>query len=289
MTNTDDTSQLEASKDALKTAAEDRGEPLSRNDYDSWRASQDDVLITSATIIEQVGNSDSWVAACEALGIAAPFTESHYTTKMLKIAVKEAVEAMREPLTMAEYDLWRDNRQDTDYPTSTTIANSLGDGHWSQALKTVGIEPGTRAREPQYTSEDLENALREAVDAVGDPLTHQKYRQWRSEQDGEYPSSGPIKKHLGDGTWSEAVRSVGGSPGEMGGRRWDESDAKEALNLFSEEFAELLTTSDYKSWRTEQDEDHPSVTTISNKIGDGSWVAALDIVGLQAGNVPTDE
>ena len=56
---------------------------------------------------------------------------------------------------------------------------------------------------------ELENELQRAAEEMGEPLSYDEYRAWKTAQDGDVIAPTTITRRLGDGNWRDACRSVG--------------------------------------------------------------------------------
>lgn len=69
---------------------------------------------------------------------------------------------------------------------------------------------GRAAVSPSYSDEDIQDCIRAAATAKGDPLSSSQYEEWRSEWGDGYPSSVTISQRQG---WSQSCRDAGVEPG----------------------------------------------------------------------------
>lgn len=187
----------------LRQAAAAAGQPLSYEKYQSWQAEQDGEYPSAEAIKDRL-DADSWFEVVQQIELGVGFVD-----KEIETALKTAVEDLGEPLTQDAYTAWR-NEQAHKYPSCRTIAHQLGDGHWRDALKTVGIRPSVDRRGGNwYLSDEIEAALKTAVEDLGEPLSRSDYDSWCAERGDALPTSRTIIRRLGDDGWKNALDTVG--------------------------------------------------------------------------------
>jgi len=135
---------------AVKSAAEQFGEPLSDEEYRQWRLDNDINAPTKIIVLRRTGTI-SWEDACSAVGVDGIALPDHIQTSVntAKSALIDATNhapniAVTEPLTKSAYRQYHntDNRTlPDDIPAPSTVANILGDGSWRNACERVGISP----------------------------------------------------------------------------------------------------------------------------------------------------
>lgn len=204
-----DTSLEQEAKDTVQQAAEEMGEPLSRDEYTDWQREQGAEVPCIETVARRLDvDGTTWTDIAGVVGIEATKSWHKHTDEEIKIALRKAAEEMGEPLTMAKYKSWRD-AQSSDTPSYTSVYR-LGDGGWIEVCESVGVTPGDQSgSNEQYTREELKSAVQQAVEEMGEPLSYNKYSAWVQRQEDEYPTATPIYRRLGDGDWRDACRSVG--------------------------------------------------------------------------------
>ena len=178
-------------------------------------------------------------------------------------------------------------------PAPGEIAEYLGGGSWGDALRVAGVhdppdthDGGSGGRVAEYASqitwEECEQALQNAADTIGEPLTMREYDDWREGTRADAPPAAYISANWG---WADAVESAGLECGNRGPAIWSGEGGKisvderdRALQAATEAMGEPLTSADYRQWRNETDTDAPHTSTIARRWG---WADALEAAGLQ--------
>ena len=186
-------------------------------------------------------------------------------------------------LTMRQYDRRRWGAE----PSTKTIIRRLGDNSWNVATAAVGLEPhpASGGRAVAHTTSDCERALRLAAIGCGlgpgGTLTQGMYRGWRSGRGDptEHPGYLIVADKLGDGSWPDAVTSVGltaGSPGKDEGYdlpSHTDADCWAAVRRVAAALGHAPTQAEYGRERTDEE---PARKTITGHLG--SWTAVKETV-----------
>lgn len=192
--------------DAIGKAAADVGEPLSLREYEEWADQQADYYPSGVTIAtSEYGpvDSPSWKNVCHAAGVEPgkpQYPES----------VREAGDAVDGVLTVETYESWREDQPDP-HPSGTLIALLHEDG-WKGVCEDVGVAHGDT---PANHLSRYTDHLADAVEALGEPLTMEKYDTWRESQEDSYPSPRTISAAAsGPDGWAQACEDAGVSAGQ---------------------------------------------------------------------------
>lgn len=95
------------------------------------------------------------------------------------------------------------------YPSFETVERQLGGGSWTDAVISVGLQPGgNRGRDKKYSKEDTKTALKQATEDIGESPSRRQYYSWQEQQSVDHPSPMTIAKRLGDGSWRAAKKTV---------------------------------------------------------------------------------
>lgn len=142
-------------------------------------------------------------------------------------------------------------------------------------------------------NQEAKNALIDAYESYSTPLSMEKYRQWKDEKEVEKPSASVIVQRIGDGKWKTACKNAGiESPStydRSGSYGYSPDTLTKTMQEAAAEVGEPLTKKKYRQYRSNKDNKVPSVTTIVNKIGDGSWINACENAGIQSGTIGATE
>jgi hypothetical protein len=245
--------------------------------YESWAEQQDAEYPSQHQITHRLG--DNWEEACNEAGVE-PNVPTTYSESELETALKQAGESVEGDLTTRKYREWAQT-QANEQPDPVTIAQNLGGG-WATACHSVGVRPSVTKRVKPYSESELKTAVMRAVDDVGEPLTMSKYSDWRDKQKDEVPIPDTIAATLGDGSWNEALESIGVTPGDLKKKDHTTSELKDAVRRAAIHIGKDVALHEYRSWRVEQDEELPSTHPIAERLGDGSWRKAVQsVVGDQ--------
>jgi len=190
--------------------------------------------------------------------------------------IQRAAAEMGEPLTMNKYAEWRDNtnlNSDTHIVSKTTIKKRFGG--WEKACQMANVESNVSVQ--AYTLDDVVSAIQQAAVEMGEPLTMNKYVQWRSSVDEPVPH--PITIIQGNqhfNSWTDACESVGVTAGVR--KRYDNDDIISAILQAADEMGEPLRIEDYQEWRESTDERKPGEKTVYTKFD--SWFQACEEAGV---------
>ena len=197
----------EEAKEALKTAAEEMGEPLSQQDYLNWRDEQAADKPTTSTLKRRIGDDGTdWSGICDICGIVGHNDNSH-SEAVIETALQQAAEDMGQPLYISKYRAWR-SKQDTDQPSTNGITHQ-NDRTWREACERVGISVGSKGGGKQrFSDTEVEYAVRQANDDTDGSLTWEKYESWVTNQSDSYPSPATVARRLGDGFWDQAKQNI---------------------------------------------------------------------------------
>lgn len=119
----------------VESAATDRGEPLSKQEYDEW-SMEASIRPHGHTVTDYF---DGWSEACTAANVIPllPFDGSgKWTDEQCYQALREAYAESPGLLTVGDYETWREG-VDKPVPSRGTIADRIG---WSDAKEAAGIE-----------------------------------------------------------------------------------------------------------------------------------------------------
>jgi hypothetical protein len=173
---------------ALRTAAESVGEPMTIQKYSAWRTDRSGEIPTAQTI----ANSDigPWADACRVAGVTPGGQKPPaYTRSELIAAIQRAAEAVGEPLTTAQYKQWRSESADQQPATPSVSSIYRSDiGPWATACEVADVDPGPDVPANTVDRTSIIDALQQSASEVGEPLTTEKYRAWRDGVDSKPPS-----------------------------------------------------------------------------------------------------
>lgn len=131
-----------------------------------------------------------------------------------------------------------------------------------------------------YSESDLREALSSALaDQGGGRLSIREYRAFRERSSVTRPTASLIQQRLGDGTWSDAVASVGGDDGS--GPDHTVAEWMPAVEAAAEALQGPLTVDSYEEYRESASTSLPEWTTIARAGGDGSFQAAVERAGYE--------
>lgn len=261
-------------EEAIQTAAQAVGEPITGQEYQDWAESHPEDWPSQQTM----ANSEfgSWGAACEAAGVI--YGRQEYTTEDIINALEDAVAALGEPLSGVQYDEWVEET-DANHPVSATI-NNHEIGPFVVACEERGIE--TAAISPDgYSRSDMLDAIQQAAEAQGEPLSQTEYNKWRQNTSNEHPSRKTISTSQHFESWGEACESASVQYGTPD-KKWQIQDLLNALQTAAEDVEGNLTTSEYETWQQSVSGDHPSSAVFrSDKYI--SWEEACQRAGVSSG------
>ena len=171
-------------------------------------------------------------------------------------------------------------------PSADVVMNRLGGGRWRPATAAAGLTPNSATGGPTpYTLSECERALRLAAVncglSPGGTLTQRMYREWRDDRENsiEHPGYLIVADKLGDGSWPDAVTSVGltaGSPGKDEGYdlpSYTDGDCWTAVRRVAAALGHAPTQAEYGRERTDEE---PARKTITDHLG--SWTAVKETV-----------
>lgn len=116
---------------AIRQAASEVGEPLTRNDYQTWQNTK----CSSYPAVETIHNRLSWGTACEKAGVRYG---SSVKDEDIHSAIRRAAANQGEPLTVQEYGNWR-KKANKKAPSPSTIHKRFG---WAEACEQAGVSYG---------------------------------------------------------------------------------------------------------------------------------------------------
>jgi hypothetical protein len=165
-----------------------------------------------------------------------------YTEDDALKTLRKAAEDTDKYLSKRRYRQWRKNSE-TGKPSAGTIVRVLGKG-WPECLEEAGIETDAQAR--GYTKKEINQALEQALDQKGKPLTKRKYREFREDASQKLPSVGAIANNYEN--WTDALEH---NDIEAVGRRdswYKEEDFIDAVREAADAKDEPLTQKEYKEY-----------------------------------------
>jgi hypothetical protein len=123
-----------------------------------------------------------------------------------------------------------------------------------------------------------------AADINSAVLTRSTYEVWREAQSKHHPSATQIVREIGNGRWGRACQTAGvPATKRSDARRYSIQEIKTAINRAVEAVGEPFTIEKYNTWRESQGVDMPNHSTIATRIGDGSWEAVCQLMGVRSG------
>ena len=300
---------------ALERCATDLGvpEPTSRG-YADWRESSD--AHRGAPSVQQIRTAfdGSWTRAVHAMP-QVPGTDPlvrRLTARGSKFTKAECVEALRRwhaetgsNITGA-YTAWaRAVRQADPHARVPVCCDPIRDrfGSWVAALDEAGIEfaqGGPRRGRPQrvrnITRDEVLAAVRMAYEALGEPFTMPRYDEWVRRKASEHADSpAPFRLcsagvvcDMYQGRWSNAVMAILGANQQATtamqarAKRFTDAECIRAWWACRATLTDRPSIDDYTQWRAAEAERAafktwpPSNCAISQRFGDGSWIAACE-------------
>lgn len=202
-----------------------------------------------------------WGAALESLGYdpTARGTELP-TDETLREAVEQVVADLGRPPTRGDF-------ADRCELEPQTVANRFGDGLWRAALANLDYDVSD-LREPDAIPEDT---LREDVARVVEELGH--VPSVREYDDHDEFAAQTIGNRFGAGSWSDALETLGYSRPQSYGPTISAETLRNDVHRVVEELGTTPTMREYEAVGTY------SARTIAERLGDGSWVTALQNLG----------
>lgn len=131
-------------RNAVDSAVQRYGEPISAQEYTNWRLDNDQDLPRKLEILREYSVTD-WEEFCDEISVDGieRSENSTLTVLMMKLAMAEAVDYQGEPFTEEEYNSYHDSRLSSfgDYPSSDKIKDVFGYGSWERTCNRLGITP----------------------------------------------------------------------------------------------------------------------------------------------------
>ena len=253
--------------EALQSAANAVGEPLSNSAYEEWQRAQNKNYPTSYLIWSNF--DETWRELCTEAGVQPCRSKSH-TPNDIRTALQQAAVELGEPLTLAEYQSWARSQPD-DRPSSRTITRHFED--WQTACIESDVEPHRLAQHTPsspYSSDDIITAIQAAAEANSEPLSPDTYEEWRQSHAG-YPSKRTCLRRFT--SWKAACEAAEvTAAGTSSPDKYTDEELLAALNRAAAEVDGAITLSEYKTWRGNHHSHQPSPATIRQRFG--GWVAA---------------
>lgn len=239
--------------DVARVAAE-LGQPPLIEEYDERGA------FHPTTVSRRFGGG-FWGDALESLGYdpaeSGPDPDP-VADAVLRDAVAEVVDDMGRPPMRTEFD------DHTEFD-SQAVANRFGNGMWGEAMATLGYDTSDLVQPATIPAVDLENDLERVRDALGHVPTAQEYNDR-----GRYAAQ-TIANRFGDGSWTTALERLGHDRSESRPPNSIPTDALEAdVREVVDRLGEPPTMHEYRELGTY------SPRTVAERLGDGSWTAALE-------------
>ena len=201
------------------------------------------------------------------------------------------------PRTFTEYDNWRQDQRrlsspaaDPLPPAGPTLMRRLGARSWRELFERLERKKLVRRERERYSDDELRAAALAAQRWLGRSPSiagYQRYRSIRVAEDPvvSLPSIGTLLRRFG--TWGELRRQLGGdSP--VSGARWSQLELIEIVQQCARDLDHRPSIATYEKWRRDavsrgvQDRP-PKGATISRRLGDGYWSAAITHA-LEGGN-----
>lgn len=258
---------------ALKQANEEH--PGSRLTTTAYEELKTDEMPSSSAIAQSFG---TWGVALQKAGLESSPKDDNESSEPVAVhlqqdnvptlpykdnecleALQEFAEKLGRPPARPEYEL------SEFVPDSSTISRRF-EG-WPNAKEAAGLESG------DVTEEKCIKALQEVEENIDGDLTAANYRKYRNEETPILPSASSIE-HTFDGSWNAAKEAAGITL--IRRSSYTESECREALRRVADTLEESPTKEEYNNHRRESE---PSPDAIIPH-WDGSWVKALEAVGL---------
>jgi len=207
-------------ENAIKSAVERFGEPLSDDEYQQWRQNVESNPPTKLAILRQTGVV-SWEEACDVVGVDGIISSDNvqYSVTAAKSAMLEAAKhsdymATTGQLTKSAY---REYHEDSNsgtlpdhIPATSTVSKILGDKSWQSACNRVGVPP--HDNDTLWDEDAIKRVVQQAADECDGELTKEKYNQWRETKSEEIrsaiPTANTVIDRLIDDLWQQARDTV---------------------------------------------------------------------------------
>lgn len=240
----------------VERVADELGDRPTKDEYDQHG-------VHSATTVAERFGDGSWLDALDALGFEA--TDRRGQQRVIPTDEWRAdVERVADDLGRAPtYDEYAERGGHA----TQTVATRFGDGSWLDALDELGHEKRGDANSIEDGA--LGADVRRVAEEVGHPPLRKEYYER-----GEY-SGRVVASRLGDGSWVNALDTLGFDVED--GRRVGPVSSDE-LRADVERVAADLGRPPTSTEYTERG-DH-SYSTVAERFGDGSWVAAIHALGF---------
>ena len=300
---------------ALERCATDLGvpEPTTRG-YADWRESAD--AHRGAPSVQQIRTAfdGSWTRAIHAMP-QVPGTDPlvrRLTSRGPKFTKTECVDALTRwhaetgDNILGSYKLWaRRERQADPHARIPVSCNPIRDwfGSWPAALDEAGIQPtlrasqrGRRQRVRNVTRDEAVAAVPMAYTALGEPFSNPRYDEWVRRKAAEHSESDPpfrlcsgaVVCAMYQGRWSNVVAAILNDSEEAAtavqrrAKRFTDDERIQAWWTCRATLTDRPSMDDYTQWRAAQAERTgfktwpPSICSIAQRLGAGSWIAACE-------------
>jgi len=271
---------------AIKNAAKEYGEPLSRTEYIQWR----DGITGDAphpTHIATRTRLRTWESVCELANVESK-TERKNDTKYEKEeyvkAVQLVAEKVGEPISQHKYVRFRKSESLTTPLPSINTFNSQHhefDG-WYEICEIANVE---YVNNSSYTVDEIITAIQQAANDVDGHLTKRKYLTWRDgiEQENIPSPSAIINSDLG--SWTGACETA--NIKHVNNRSYTVDEVITAIQQAANQITGPLTQAKYVEWRKNTDKDRIPTRQAINNTELGSWANACEAANIDVSHYNT--
>lgn len=243
---------------ALRRDAARRGRTPVREDWSKATRSRPN----AATVAKSFG---SWNAGLRAAGLEPNVERDKWTDVTVLKALRELERGLGRQPTSSDV-----TRPPAGYPNNAVIRRKLGS--WGAACRALGWHA-----EPRVISDDHEmlDALKAAASELGATFPHQRYKAISAARG--WPSANAITARFG--SWNAARESAGLAVPRPQRRDWSAEQLARALRSTARRLGRTPMAKDWD--RLAPSFGWPNSATVMRRLGDGSWVQAIDAAGLE--------
>jgi len=136
--------------EAVRRAASDCSEPLSRDQYGEWASDAGDRPSAAAVSSHPDGEFETWAEACAAAGVTAPPGNGRlekWSEDEMVSALQDAHSRVPGDLSITDYERELRKQTGADVPSAQRIREKIG---WNEAKRRAGLNE-IESKNPEYS------------------------------------------------------------------------------------------------------------------------------------------